>query len=459
MIFHVACAALLLAGKPSRVTDDQGCDKGLDASNELDGEIICKRNGVKTYEGMYSHGKRVGIAKTWRDDGKLGSVVHFEAGERSGLAEEYNRDGVIEEACEYKHDKKDGLCKLYDRDGKLREERRYTAGDQRGPFTSYFPSGKVREKGTLDSEGRRDGLYERFREDGKPESAQPYVHGKQHGTEKAWYPNGQLQSQTEWADGQRNGLTQRWHDNGQLSDVSCEKNGSMQQGTAACTGKIGPDVVSSYFPNGKVRHKTSYKSGKRDGEELTFNSEGTLLSSETWVLDVREGPEKTFDKAGKPRQERTWKAGKRDGVERTFFEEDGKVSEETQWKAGVAGDHTLWWMNGKKKLFETRNNELVSRQTWHDTGKLATEETLVAGNYRDARDGVAKRWNDQGTLLEESQWRKGERDGVTKLYFDPSGKPLSEETWVKGVRTARKEWDEKGALLKDEQFNADGSRK
>ncbi|MBL8949849.1 MAG: toxin-antitoxin system YwqK family antitoxin [Myxococcaceae bacterium] len=424
---HTLLVVMALAG--TRVTDDQGCDKGLDAQNELDGEIICKRNGVKTYEGMYRHGKRVGLAKTWRDDGSLGSVETFVDGQRTGLSEQYDRDGKLEEACELKRDKKDGTCKLYSR-GVLREERRYVQGEQRGPWAEYWPNGKVREKGVLDADGKRDGLVERFREDGKPESSRSWVHGKLHGTEKEWHPNGQLESQTEWRDGERDGLIQRWHDNGQLASVSCEKKGKSMSGTNACTGKTGPEVVLTSFPNGKPRTRVTLRDEKRDGVEETFDSNGTLLESVPWANGVRDGVEKVFDrKTGKLKHEQTYRAGKRDGLERTYFD-DGKVSEETQWKSEVRGDRTTWWMNGKKKTVDTADGD-VSKHLDYD---------------------------DQGTLVEDVTFKRSRRDGVRRLFFAGSGKPLAEETWVEGTRTARKEWDEKGAVVKDEKYNADGSR-
>ena len=43
----------LLAAEPRRVTDDNGCNKGIDANNELDGEIVCKfPDGTKKSVGV-----------------------------------------------------------------------------------------------------------------------------------------------------------------------------------------------------------------------------------------------------------------------------------------------------------------------------------------------------------------------------------------------------------------------
>lgn len=146
MLFFLS---LVLLAAPHRVTDDTGCNKGLDANNELDGEIICTfGDGTKKYEGVYAHGKRVGLAKSWRQNGVLASVDRFVDGKRDGLCEEYGPDGLLTESCVYKADLKDGRCKLHGREGKLREERLYVAGQQRGApwFTEEWSGGARRAR-------------------------------------------------------------------------------------------------------------------------------------------------------------------------------------------------------------------------------------------------------------------------------------------------------------------------
>ena len=205
MLFFLS---LVLLAAPHRVTDDTGCNKGLDANNELDGEIICTfGDGTKKYEGVYAHGKRVGLAKSWRQNGVLASVDRFVDGKRDGLCEEYGPDGLLTESCVYKADLKDGRCKLYGREGKLREERLYVAGQQRGAFTAYWPNGKVVERGALDESGRPHGVKERFREDGTPDSLETYVHGEKDGVEREWHPNGKLRRETWWKKNVQHGLT------------------------------------------------------------------------------------------------------------------------------------------------------------------------------------------------------------------------------------------------------------
>ena len=449
---------LALSAAPRRVTDDNGCNKGIDANNELDGEIVCTADGQKRFEGMYAHGKMVGVAKTWRD-GKLASVVHYVDGKKSGLSEEYTRESFLDEACNYKDDKKDGLCKLYGREGKLREERQYVAGEQRGPFTGYWPNGKVQEKGRLDENGRRDGLYERFREDGTPDEAVPYAHGARDGLAKEWHPNGQLHREVTWKADRQNGLSRTFHENGQLADTNCTQNGTSVLGTNPCTGKSGPEVVTRSFPDGKPLETSTVRDGKLNGERQRFDKDGQLKTSETYANDLLDGPQKNFE-GGKPKRQQTWKAGKKTGPETTWFD-DGKIAEETIWKDDQRQAHTTWWMNGKKRLSETLEGELWKRASWYDDGQQELGETVRQEGFRggERNEGTERRWSVRGTLVRENTWKDGRRHGTQKSWFDGSGKPTLEEEWADDVRLSGREWDESGKLIKDERYNPDGSRK
>jgi antitoxin component YwqK of YwqJK toxin-antitoxin module len=454
---HMLLIALVLSAAPRRVTDDQGCNKGIDENNELDGEIVCTfPGGKKKYEGLYRHGKREGVQKTWREDGKLASVERFKDGKRDGLCEDYDREGFLDEACEYKAEQKHGPCKLYGREGKLREERNYVAGEQRGAWTGYWPNGKVQEKGFLDPAGKRHGLIERFREDGSPDSATGWAHGEKDGLEREWHANGKVRRESSWQAGKQHGVMRDFHETGQLSSATCYQQGSSVTGLNPCLGKTGSEVVTRAFPDGKPYETTTVKDGKKNGVAQRFERDGALKLSETWADDKLDGPQKLFEK-GKLKRQVLWKAGRRDGAETLYFE-DGKVSEETVWKADQRQSHTTWWMNGKKKSADTREGELWKREGWYDNGQKRSEETTRDERYRD-REGVARGWSERGTLVEESNWKRDKRHGAQKGWFEKTGRPAFEEEWADGVRLSRKEWDEGGAVQLDERYNADGSRK
>lgn len=451
----------VFGAQPRRVTDDQGCTKGIDAQNELDGEIVCKHPDGKTkkYEGTYAHGKRVGVAKTWWEDGKLASVDRFVAGKKHGMCESYRRDGSLEEACEYKADVKDGPCKQYGPGGVLRKESTYVAGNERGAWVDYHSTGKVRERGTLDADGRRDGLLERFRADGSPEEASTWSHGKQDGPEREWHPNGKPRLEAMWKGGARHGLAKRFHENGQLSDQQCYQNGTMTRGLAPCTGATGAEVLTRFFPDGTPYESETVQDGKRNGERKVFARGGALEASEQYTADQLDGVQKLF-KNGKLERTVTWKAGRKHGLETVYFE-DGKRSEETTWADDRRTGVTAWWMNGKKKSAELLDGELWRRQRWFDNGQLESEDTVreTSRGWSPQREGVEKQYTEAGVLVIEARWKAGKKHGTQKTFFGPSGKPQSLEEWTDGVRLSMKEWDEAGAVVRDERYNADGSRK
>lgn len=451
-------ALLLLAAAPQRVTDDQGCNKGLDENNQLHGEIVCHfPGGQKRYEGMYEHGKRVGVAKTWRDSGKLASVDTFKDGKRHGRCQEYDRAGALEEDCEYKDDQRHGLCKLYGNGGTLREERRYVAGVQRGPWTTYWLNGNVRERGALDESGRRHGLHEVFLEDGSKETATPWVRGEKDGVERHWLSSGKLRRELTWKAGKLHGLAREHHDDGQLKQTLCYQQGELQVGTNACTGRKGAEVVTVFAPRGKPKETYGVRDGKRHGERKVFDKDGDLQVSETWAGGQLDGVQKTFDKK-RLLATVTWKNGKKEGVEVRYFDE-GKVAEESTWKDGELVGHTTWWMNGKKRSAQVLEQDLWKRQSWFDTGQLEREYAVRPFRGQELLTGADRRWSPEGVLLEERHWLGGKPEGLTRLFFSRTGKPFAEEQYKEGLLVARKEWSEAGALVKDEQFHPDGSRR
>lgn len=456
---HALWLALwFLGAAPTRVTDDQGCNKGLDENGALHGEIVCKGpGGTRKYEGTYSHGKKVGVAKTWRSDGKLAAVDRYLDGQRHGLCEEYDREGNLEEACEYKAGRRHGLCRLYARGGVLREERRYVAGEQRGAWTVYWPEGGPRERGGFDEQGKRHGPRERFREGGGKESSEPWVHGKREGLAREWYPSGKPRREQTWAGDVLHGLSRSFHETGQLEAVTCYREGALVPGTAACTGKKGPEVWTRYFADGKPAEVVTYLDGKRHGEHRLLNRDGSLRSATSYLHDLRDGAEKLFE-GGRLRRALLWRAGKKDGVEVVYFE-DGKVAEETSWKDDVRQAHTAYWMNGKKRRTEVLDGELVRRTAYYDTGQTESEETVRAGWTRGALTGLQREWAENGTLIGELSWAGGKLHGVQKSFSPKTGRLLAEEEWATGVRLSRKEWDEAGQVVKDERYNPDGSRK
>ncbi len=86
--------------------------------------------------------------------------------------------------------------------------------------------------------------------------------GKKHGLEESYYENGQLERKGSWKDGKQHGLEESYHENGQL-----ERKGSWKDGKQH-------GLEESYDKNGQLWSKENYKDGKKEGLwEIFINGE------------------------------------------------------------------------------------------------------------------------------------------------------------------------------------------
>lgn len=484
----LALLGLALAAVPpltSRVTDDEGCEKGLDADNELDGELVCLYpDGSKRLEAMYSHGKKVGVLRSWRSSGKLERMERYVGGRREGMSAEYDADGNLKSSCEYKADRRHGLCREYARDGSLREERTWFEGEQQGETVRVDSRGaSVRVREALDVGGKRNGDEVRFFPDGGTESSRPFVAGKREGLEREWSSNGRLKHETQWkADrrdgvdrdffesgvlrreaqwkaGEQDGLVREFHENGQLKQQTCMKAGRRVVGLAPCTGARGPEVLTRFFPDGKPEEEEGVLDGKRHGDFKRYRAGGGLAEESHWVAGARDGVQRQYAESGALQRSTTWKAGRRDGPDAELLG-DGGIAEQALWADDRKLSVTSWWMNGKKKREEAAEGAGTVVRTWHDTGKQATELHLKGPAARPINHGVERKWTEAGVLTADYLWVDGKPDGVERDFDPKTGRLVEEETWVKGVRTGRRTFDkDTGAQLTSEEFYPDGSRK
>jgi hypothetical protein len=90
-------------------------------------------NGVLKEKRFYSHGVKVGVLKTWWDNGQLQVLYRFKNGEYNGTCFEWNRNGV------------------------LIKKMNYEAGIEVGQQRQWYDDGSVRSNYVMKN-GRRFGL-------------------------------------------------------------------------------------------------------------------------------------------------------------------------------------------------------------------------------------------------------------------------------------------------------------
>ncbi len=141
--------------------------------------------------------------------------------------------------------------------------------------------------------------------------------------------------------------------------------------------------TETYYDNGQLMSRETYKDGKRDG----------LV--EWWYSD------------GKPMDRATYKNGNRHGLREGWYE-NGQLSSRCNYKNGnLAGLRETWYSNGQPcSRANYKDSELNGLyEYWHDNGQLKTRE-----NYKnDKREGLRETWDRDGQLKESATYKDGEK--------------------------------------------------
>ena len=129
----------------------------------------------------------------------------------------------------------------------------------------------------------------------------------------------------------KNGVEKTYYPNGVLWLELTYKNGKLE------------GIQKSYFENGKIQTEDEYKNDKRNGQYKGYSSNGNLYVEYTFIDDKKNGPFALYYKSGKKKG--TYKDDVVHGRV-SFFEEDGTLSMEVEFKNG--NPVSAMWGDGRK---------------------------------------------------------------------------------------------------------------
>lgn len=197
----------------------------------------------------------------------------------------------------------------------------------------------------------------------------------------------------------------------------------------------GPYV--SYYANGKVKSKGSYKNGLPTGEWEYFYENGKLKMKGELEKGSNHGPWKYFFENGQLSMEGEVYNGKRQGEWKHYFEkgdikslgeykdgkkngiwnyhyEDGSLKAQAYYKEG-RGRYKEFYQSGEIKA-EGLNIDGKSDSLWtffYENGKVKAQ-----GNYSEGvKDGYWKFYFPNGDLSSEGHYKNGETDGQWTYYY------------------------------------------
>jgi len=262
----------------------------LDIKNEYypEGKIRASgtyRNG--TPEGIYREFNLMGqITRSLVYDmgTVIGEGIVEEDGSRNGHWKDLYPDGKIKAEGDYKDGKQVGEWKFYYPSGKLEQVGKFSnSGKFNGTWKWYYDSGQLMREEEYDN-GLKDGMHTEYEENGKVVEEGEYIKDLEDGP---WFTTiGDYLERGTYRDGLKNGkwVSYQLTSTGAKTDSILSFSGSFVEDN--------PDGKHVYYwDNGRVKDEGSYLMGKKEGDWIKYEYDGTPFL----IITYRNGVETKYD--------------------------------------------------------------------------------------------------------------------------------------------------------------------
>jgi len=258
--------------------------------------------------------------KEYYDNGAIKAIRLYRNGILEGIATDYSAEGTIVAATEYRNGtmigqglvledgSRTGHWKEYYQGGTLKAEGDYLNGMKTGPWKYYHPNGRLEQSGVYTKEGKPDGLWRWYFDNGQLLREENYYRGKKDGLSEEYAENGTLIERGEYLDDLEDGpwfqLIGDFYQKGNYRDglrtgqwisYQLEKGETGTDSLVLFKGGFLDDLPDGkqtyYWDNGKIRDEGSCVAGRKEGEWIKYNYDGTLFL----IITYRNGIETRYD--------------------------------------------------------------------------------------------------------------------------------------------------------------------
>ena len=246
--------------------------------------------------GTYRHDIPEGIYREYDTTGHIVLSRIFDMGILSG-------EGIVKE-----DGSRDGYWKEFYPDGKLKAEGTYNNGIQTGEWKYYYPGGKLEQTGKFSAAGKFYGTWKWFYESGQLMREEEYTNGLKDGMHTEYDENGKVVEEGEYTNDEEDGpwfttigdYLERgtYRDglkNGKWVSYHLIQKDSKTDSTLSFTGSFVEDNPDgkhiTYWDNGKIKDEGFYLMGKKDGDWIKYEYDGTPFL----VITYRNGMETKYD--------------------------------------------------------------------------------------------------------------------------------------------------------------------
>ena len=240
-----------------------------------------------------------------------------------------------------------------------------------------------------------------------------------------YHPNGRISQETSYAKNKKHGDYLSFFANGKLaikgSFKSNERSGKWEWNNL----KGKPDSIYTFkngkyhgtneiYLNGAIQISQNYRDGKMHGKFLEFSENGLIESSGSYNNNLPDSKWEWFDSDNKTQRVINYTKGSKDGNFKIYNGNDlyltGEYSQDKR--------HKTWkWHRPNNSLdslanytFGNLNGEF---KTWHANGQLKTTGFF----YKNKLNGVWSWFSEEGQLDSIKVMEKGIQSGTSKFYF------------------------------------------
>lgn len=161
-----------------------------------------------------------------------------------------------------------GQVKKINKQGTTLESFFVKEGKLNGEYQNYYTSGGLKLNCSY-TQGVLQGVWISFYENKQEKELINYDKGYMQGQRKSFWNNGLIKEENEFNQGVLTGTSNFYYSNGQLrKTIAFDFNGNREG-----------DWID-YYPNGNVKQKISYKSGKIIDSLIRYDIKGKIISNE-----------------------------------------------------------------------------------------------------------------------------------------------------------------------------------
>ena len=440
-------------------------------------------SGNKSSVSNYKMDKKEGEERNFYSNGNLLSVSIFAGGVLNGNYTEYFKSGHKKEIQVFVNGKSEGFYKSYFESGLSNVEGQNIKDNATGEWKYYYESGKIKEKRNFVN-NIENGVHISYYENGITSALFNLNNGKMNGDAIYYDKDGKVYCKYAYDDGILKSINY-YDKSGKVISTSEKGDNSInvisylpsglkkEHAYFNLKGELeGPDTI--YFPSGKINQVNNYLAGQLNGVSVTYYLNGNKkyevnltkgkengycsgyyfngrLKLAGWIVDGQnEGEWLTFDDFGRLISKSNYLAGDLNGYKEDFLP-NGKRTIEEKYHRGWLEKMTQFDTTGKVLTVDSFPKANGKYVLVYPGGKTMMKINYVNGDF----DGQFQSFYFDGSLQTTYYLKKGLRDSTfTSYYF--GGQKNTEGWYAWGNKTGIwKQYDEDGKLIRTTSYAKD----